>query len=49
MCTKLRQAFVLEITGEHSSVYENFIQIDERNTYLDEVNKFLQNGYFWRF
>ena len=46
ICTKLRQVFVLEITGERRSVYENFIQLDERNTYLDEANKFLQNGYF---
>ena len=37
---------MLEITGERRSVYENFIQLDERNTYLDEANKFLQNGYF---
>ena len=33
ICTKLRRAFVLEITGEHRSIYENFIQIDERNNF----------------
>ena len=46
ICTKLRKAFVLEITGEHRSIYENFIQIDERNNFLDKANKFLQNGHF---
>ena len=50
ICTELRQAFVQEITAECHSIYENFIQLDERNNYFDEANKFLKNGYllvFW--
>ena len=46
LCMKLREAFVSEITGEHQCMYENFVEINEGMSYMDEATKFLQSGYF---
>ena len=43
---KLREAFVTEITGDHRSIYENFVELNEGVNYMDEATKFLQSGYF---
>lgn len=46
LCMKLREAFVSEVTGEHQCMYENFVEINEGMSYMDEATKFLQSRYF---